>query len=155
VRLLVFPFALAVGFLIGCGDSSESAPSSKPLTGTIEKKTFTAKSAFALTGMDPSSKFVVIRNKSASCSDLSGATSSDLLVTVELPWKAGVTESLDKADVTVTLEDLPDRIIALTGEVDVVHAPEGIGSKGAIRLLADAGDGNSKVDGEVDVLVCE
>jgi hypothetical protein len=144
---------LAALCLAGCG-GSDTTPASTPLAGTVESKMFTAKSAVALTGMSPSTKFVVIRDSKASCSDGSAIQKGVLIVTVETPWMDGATTAVG-TDAKVTFDDLPDSVLAISGEVEVVHAPMTIGERGAIRLLADAGDGASKVDGQVDVTLCQ
>ncbi|HVY48615.1 MAG TPA: hypothetical protein VHB21_22160 [Minicystis sp.] len=138
---------------IGCGASDSSIPTT-PLSGTIEGKTFEMKSAFALVGMTPSERFVVIRDADASCDDGSGTKDGELLVTAEIPWKKGATEAVDGAH-PVTLAHVPDSVIATAGEVDVLAAPTDLGAVGGFLLRADAGDGQTKVEGEVKVTNCE
>jgi hypothetical protein len=145
---------LSIASLTGCGSTSDSTPLATPLAGTIEKKTFTAKSAIALTGEMPNTKFVVIRNAEATCSDGSTVEAGVLVVTVETPWKDGATADVG-GDAKVTFDDPPDSILAVSGQVDVVHGPMALGARGILRVLADALDGASKVDGQVDVAVCQ
>ncbi len=144
---------LSIPLLIGCGSSTDSKPSATPLAGTIESKNFVAKSALALVGT-PGTKFIVVRNAAATCADGSTIDDGVLAVTIEAPWKDGASADVGR-DAKVTLDAPPDSVLAQSGQIDVVHAPMTIGATGIIRVLADALDGASKVDGQVDVTVCQ
>lgn len=150
---LISGLLLSLSSLTGCGSSTDSKPLATPLGGTVENKTFVAKSALALIGT-PGTKFIVVRNAAATCADGSTITKGVLAVTIEAPWKDGATTDVG-GDAKVTFDDPPDSVLAESGQVEVVHGPMAVGATGVVRVLADALDGASKVDGQVDVTVCE
>src|SRR5206468_94264 len=136
-----------------CGGGDAAIPTT-PLAGTIEGKAFKAASAFALTGDTPDDRFVVVRDKAATCADTSAAGDGDLLVTFFAPWNDGSQEPVG-ADHAITLEKAPEKVLATSGELDVLHAPKGIGATAVMLLRADAEDGQSKVEGKIEATVCQ
>lgn len=150
---------------VGCSSSSSSDDeptgpvAATPLTGSVDGKDFTAKSALAKNGFDDGKKSIDIYDHDVSCDSFDDKSERKILI--DVPWQTGTTKdfsfSLSGGGQTATFvidkNGTPDNIIATTGRVEIVDAPTDKGATGKIRLRAIA-EGN-KVEGEIPVQVCE
>jgi hypothetical protein len=160
---MVFTFALGA-LAFGCSSSSASSDSggpvaAKPLDGTIDGQSFTAKVGLAHKGFDATKKSIDIYDADATCDK--PVTSPKREILIDVPWSAGTSTnfsfSLSGGGQTATFvvdnNGTPNNIISSSGRVEIVDAPSTAGSTGKIRIRASA-EGNN-VEGEVSVLVCD
>jgi hypothetical protein len=157
---------LVTAFAAGC--SSDDDPAEKtgpvaasPLTGSIEGKTFAAKSAVARKGFEDGEKSIDIYDTAVTCEDFSPKAERRILISV--PWTAGTQRdfklSLGGADgqtATFVIErdsTTTDNVVSAQGRVEIIDAPTEKGATGKIRLRAVAQDNN--VEGEIAVAVCD
>jgi hypothetical protein len=155
--------ALAL-FAVGCGSSSDDAPSgpvsASPLSGSIDGQDFTGKVAIARKGFDEGKKSIdIYDDASITCDTFNDKATRKILI--DVPWTTGMSKDFSfsfsgggqTATFVIDKGGSPDNIIATTGRVEVIDAPTDVGSTGKIRLRAIA-EGN-KVEGEIPVQVCE
>jgi hypothetical protein len=144
------------------GDDGPTGPvASSPLTGSIDGKDFTAKSAVARKGFDDGKKSIDIYDTDVTCDTFDDKAERKILI--DVPWTAGTTKdfsfslssgsSSQTATFVIDKGGTPDNIIATTGRVEIIDAPTDKGTTGKMRLRAIA-QGN-KVEGEIPVQVCE
>jgi hypothetical protein len=147
---------LSATSFLGCGDGDgdESAPPpipSKPLSGTLAGKPFTAKAALAKksVGGDPDEKAVSIYDVDATC-DKSPNVDRFILTTVV--WQIGAKQGF----LNTSFNDFgqtPGVIgIADDSQLEVVSAPTEAGARGKIRLRARYEQ--DSVEGEIEPIIC-
>jgi hypothetical protein len=131
--------------------------STAPLTGTIDGRDFTAKSALASKSFsDASKKDVEIYDVDATCAARPQMKDGSREILTSVPWKAAATDfgfPGQTATFVVQKGNTPDNLISTEGRVEVVNAPSNVGDKGQLRLRAIF-EANS-VEGQIDVQVCE
>ena len=163
---IIFGLSFAALSAVGCGSSSSSDDgptgpvAATPLTGSVDGKDFTAKSALAKKGFDEGKKSIDIYDHDVSCDTFDDKSERKILI--DVPWTAGTAKDFSfslsggggqTATFVIDKNGTPDNIIATTGRVEVLDAPADKGATGKIRLRAIA-QGN-KVEGEIPVQVCE
>lgn len=158
---------LMTTFAAGCSSEDDAAEktgpvAATPLTGSIEGKTFEAKSAIAKKGFDDGEKSIDIYDTAVTCKDFSPKAERKILISV--PWTAGTNRDFkfslgggDSQTATFVVQksesDTPQNIISTQGRVEIIDAPAEAGQIGKIRLRATASGNN--VEGEIAVEVCD
>ncbi len=156
-------------FVMGCSSSEDSAAASgpvaaKPLAGSIEGKTFSAKTALAhksgfSSDADDGKRSIDIYEDEVSCDDFGHKSDRSILFSV--PWKAGTQRDFkldfssegQTATFVIQRDGKTDNIISTQGRVEIIEAPTEKGSKGKIRIRATAQ--SNSVEGEIAVTMCD
>lgn len=138
----------------GNGGDPGTAVASKPLTGTIDGRAFTAVSALATDGFD-GEKFIDIYDVQRDCDDFAPLPTGGRSILLSTEWKPMSQQLSLSNSVTFVIEEAngPNNIIVTQGRLELIDTPTAAGQTGTLRLRAT--DGEDNVEGQVSVTVCE
>ncbi|WP_041791654.1 hypothetical protein [Stigmatella aurantiaca] len=152
------PAALLSLVLMACGgeDEEDGPVSSRPLSGTVDGRPFTAASAIAFTDTEaPGNKLIQISEAEQECTNLGDSFEGRRDINLNGPWNVHTAPlSLENVvGVIVYKGDSPTIGLMASGKVEYVETPTAAGSVGKLRLRG----ANSKdsIEGEVSVKVCD
>ncbi len=137
----------------GSASDPGTAVKTQALSGTINGKAFTAKTAIARAGFSSGEKQIDIYDVDATC-DMQpqlAAGDHEILVTVK-DWTEGSSYQLDFSHSLTFVEAPADNFVTFTGRVEILKA----GSDTEPGMIAVRADDMSKgsVEGQIQVLNC-